>query len=287
MSSKNSVREAIVTLHRAGHTNSNIVDLLKKSKVTYKVVYNAVKRYKETGSTSDRPRSGRPRTACTSDRIKRVREKIRRNPARSIRKLAREENVGYASMWGIVRDHLEMTPYKKIRLHLLSAMTKAKRMERGRILLNRFKSGTQGPVLFTDEKLFTVQAIHNAQNDRILAKNSKDIPVEVRATFRRQKPASVMVWAGVMTDGKKTPLIFVPEGVKVNQVTYLEMLDKQVLPWLKNEYGDEVFTFMQDGAPAHTAKKVQDWCRKNFPDFWDKLMWPPSSPDLNVMDFAM
>ena len=28
--------------------------------------------------------------------------------------------------------------------------------------------------------------------------------------------------------------------------------------------------FMQDGAPAHTASRTQEWCRNNMPDFWAK-----------------
>ena len=28
--------------------------------------------------------------------------------------------------------------------------------------------------------------------------------------------------------------------------------------------------FMQVGAPTHTAKKTQDWCRDNLPSFWAK-----------------
>ena len=26
--------------------------------------------------------------------------------------------------------------------------------------------------------------------------------------------------------------------------------------------------FMQDGAPAHTAKLTQEWCEQNLPAFW-------------------
>ncbi|QQP54889.1 Uncharacterized protein FKW44_007874, partial [Caligus rogercresseyi] len=47
-------------------------------------------------------------------------------------------------------------------------------------------------VLWTDEKIFTVQATHNSQNDRILTWKKEDIPVELRTAFRRQKPPSVM-----------------------------------------------------------------------------------------------
>ena len=45
------------------------------------------------------------------------------------------------------------------------------------------------------------------------------------------------------------------------------------------------YIWQQDGAPAHTAKKVQDWCEANLPHFWSKDVWPPSSPDLNPLDF--
>ena len=44
---------------------------------------------------------------------------------------------------------------------------------------------------------------------------------------------------------------------------------------------------MQDGAQCHTAKVVQDYLATNWGSeaFWPKEMWPPSSPDLNPLDF--
>ena len=47
------------------------------------------------------------------------------------------------------------------------------------------------------------------------------------------------------------------------------------------------FLFQQDGAPAHTARVTQTWLSENIPDFIDKGEWPPSSPDLNPMDFSI
>ena len=40
-------------------------------------------------------------------------------------------------------------------------------------------------------------------------------------------------------------------------------------------------TFVQDGAPAHTAKATQQWCKRNLPNFIPKDEWPANSPDLN------
>ena len=95
---------------------------------------------------------------------------------------------------------------------LLSEFMKMKRKDTAEILLERLTDETQPPVLWTDETLFTVQAIQNPQNDRIYGRIKEEISVESRISFRRQKPASVMVRAGITQTGLKTPLIFIDMG---------------------------------------------------------------------------
>ena len=96
-----------------------------------------------------------------------------------------------------------------------------------------------------------------------------------------------MVWAGIMFSALKTPLVFVEDGVKINQHVYLKMLKEIVVPWINTLALKNNLTLQQDDATAHTAKNVQAWCKKNFTAFLSKKMWPPSSPDLNPMDFGI
>ena len=42
--------------------------------------------------------------------------------------------------------------------------------------------------------------------------------------------------------------------------------------------------FQQDGAPAHTSKRTQDWLTWNIPHFWAKGTWPANSPDLSPIE---
>ncbi|QQP36931.1 Uncharacterized protein FKW44_022178, partial [Caligus rogercresseyi] len=42
-----------------------------------------------------------------------------------------------------------------------------------------------------------------------------------------------------------------------------------------------------DSAPAHKAKLVQSWLKKNVPNFCDFNTWPPHSPDLNPCDYYL
>ena len=69
--------------------------------------------------------------------------------------------------------------------------------------------------------------------------------------------------------------------------TTYKVLRYNVLPWLKTNYPKGKYVWTQDGAPCHTAKKVQQFCKTNFADFWPAYFWPPSSPDLNPLDYAM
>ena len=285
MTSEQERRNLILAAFHAGKSATEITKIFKGT-VSRATVFKTIKDFKETGKTT-RKTHERQRPARSPAMVKRIREKVRRNPARSMAKMAMEEGVSIGTMWKVVRDDLALFPYKKQRRQLLSDATKAKRLVRGRKILKRLCSGTAPPVLWTDEKLFTVQAVHNNQNDRILAKSKEDIPVETRTAFRRQKPASVMVWAGVTTDGKKMPLHFIEEGVKVNQAVYLDMLSEVVVPWVEAEYGRSPLTFQQDSAPSHSANLVQTFCADMFSDFWPKELWPPSSPDLNVMDYSI
>ena len=250
-------------------------------------VYKAVKRFRETESCAPRIRSTPEKPIRTKELIKKVRERLRRNPSRSARKLAKDTSVSVSTMQRLLKDDLHVYPYKFTKRQLLSNATKKKRLDRAKVLIKRLVVGTRPQVLWTDEKLFTVQAIHNHQNDRIWIPNKDMVPVERCSLFRRQKPFSVMVWAGVTSTGLKTPLIFIDEGVKINQTIYRRMLEEKVIPWVQETVGEEGITLQQDGATSHTAKAVQHWCKTNFKGFWEKEVWPPSSPDLNPMDFGI
>ena len=55
--------------------------------------------------TRDHPRTGRPRTARTSKKIKAVPERIRRNPGRTIKEMAESLEISPYSMISIVKNN--------------------------------------------------------------------------------------------------------------------------------------------------------------------------------------
>ena len=68
---------------------------------------------------------------------------------------------------------------------------------------------------------------------------------------------------------------------------YIDDTLAPVLRDMKKNLKNEDFTIQQDGAPSQTSNKTQAWCKDNFLRFWSKELWPPSSPDPNLMDFSV
>ena len=204
---------------------------------------------------SDKPRSGRPRSVRTPALKNKVRCRISRNPRRSIRKMAREFSVNHETMRKLVVEDLGLKSFKRKKVHHLNPSIRTKRLVRSKALLQRFAPGAQDQILFSDEKIFTIEEAWNRQNDRILATSSTAIPENLKYIDRVQKPLSVMVWGGVSANAR-TNLIFVPQ-VKINSVTYQELiLEPEISVAGQNLFRNDTWIFQQDSAPAHASKST-------------------------------
>ena len=120
-------RLTIINLYNNGNTPREIIRI---TKIPQRTVYDAIKRYKELGTSLDRPRTGRPLTAITPDNINKVRCRISRNPERSMREMAKQLNISNFSMRKICHDILKLPSYKLRRCQYLSDKMKKDRFKK-------------------------------------------------------------------------------------------------------------------------------------------------------------
>jgi len=244
-------------------------------------------------SLEDAPRSGRPRSLRTPENVAAVSEAIEENPRQSIRKLAKKFSFPETSMRELIHQDLNMESRVIHNRPRLTEATRLRRLEKSKLLLNFLKSPvTTGFVrIFSDEKLFHVDAQLNRRNSRYLSDQPVD-EVDPRIRFNpvNKHPQKVMVLGVVGSDGQKCPIIFIDANEKINRQVYEGLLDTHVIPWAKATYPEGNFVFQQDGAPAHNATAIQAKLTEELggPDhFWRKEMWPPQSPDLNPLDYSV
>ena len=178
-------RDASIGLYRAGTPISKIIKQLIVPKST---VYLS----KEVQRTWQHQRLS---SSCrTKSNIKAVREIVRRDSKRSIRKMTLDLKMDPKSIRTSVKTFLKLSPLKPKKRQHLTVLQQRKKAERAGLLWNILKSGTQkGEIVFSDAKIFNVKAKLNPQKDRVLAQHSKDVPEDMLTVYRHQKSASVMV----------------------------------------------------------------------------------------------
>ena len=205
--------------------------------------------------------------------------RIAEDPTTPMRQMGRKLGVGHKKFRTAIYE--DFRSYVRSLKHPLTESMKERRLEMCKKVLGYIKRN--GSLVFSNEKIFTVDAVVNRRNDRYLAATR----AEVQGIYRTKHPAQIMVLGVVASDGKKMPPFFFKPAERVGADSYYKVLRYHVLPWLKTNFPEGNYVWTQDGAPCHTAKKVQDFCRNNFSDFWPKDFWPPSSPDLNTLVYAV
>ena len=229
----------------------------------------------------------RQNSARTPDLVAQVAQKINENANTTVRALARDAGAPETTMRRLVKQDLGMASYAVAKRQRLTPEGRRKRQDRSCALINRLKGPDAGKViLFQDEKYFTLAQYHNRRNSKVILRQG-DREDERRFIGVAQRPAGVMFFGVIASDGKIAPPIFVEPGLKINAPAYQDIIRRELKPWVDANYAPGTFVYQQDGAPAHTAASTQAFFDELGWDFWRKEEWPAHSPDLAPLDYAI
>ncbi|CAK9825624.1 Transposable element Tc3 transposase [Anthophora retusa] len=280
-------RNSVIAAYLAGKSVPSIVRELQHLSVNKMFAYRTINRYNDTGSVKKRYGGGRKKTATNTEMVRKVKKRIERNPKRSANKMAKELNVSRWSIQQILKNELLLKPYKIQKVHDLNATQMKLRLDKAQELKRLAASGEIPNIVFSDEKIFTIEQYVNKQNDRVWLHEKSYENLNTRFVTRRHSPAQVMVWAAVTADGR-SPLVFLEPGVKMNATYYREkVLEAALKPWADKHFGRRPWTFQQDSAPSHKARVNQEWLKNHVPHFISAQQWMSNSPDANPMDFSI
>uniref|UniRef100_A0A4Y0BF18 Tc1-like transposase DDE domain-containing protein n=1 Tax=Anopheles funestus TaxID=62324 RepID=A0A4Y0BF18_ANOFN len=278
-------RITCIMMIRAGRDNRDIMECVQCSLNTVKAIRN------EMGENSDddeavaarKPHSQRRDCVRTDAFLADLQARVMENPGIGIRPLARAMGVAPSTMKMALNDDLRYFSYKRRRGQLLTEKGRERRLGNAKTLLNLLKHPVEPGTLwfFSSEKNFCQDQKVNTQNNRWLAYCAADVPRVPQTKF----PQTVMVFSCVSSEGDVMPPHFFEQGLRQNADGYISMLDTFVKPWITRVANGRPYVFQQDSAPCHTASKTIKWLAANFNDFTGPNVWPPSSPDLNPMDY--
>lgn len=127
-------------------------------------------------------------------------------------------------------------------------------------------------ILFTDESCFPLIRRHNPAIARYWSKENKHIHVVGRTQYQQK----VNVWAGILGNRVIGPFFF---NGNLDAENYLNLLEHQVLPAIRDFPNYNQIWFMQDGCPAHNSRAAIAFLNLHFPERWigtnGIIRWPP------------
>ena len=75
-------------------------------------IYKIIRKFEETGSVKNAPKSGRPKTSRSDENISALQVLMEESPENSIRRTSSETGISKSSVHNIIRRDLELYPYK-------------------------------------------------------------------------------------------------------------------------------------------------------------------------------
>jgi transposase len=246
--------------------------------VSRQAVYGIIKRFKETGSHEDRPRSGHPSTL--TDRQKRAIVKAaRKEPSRTLNSLRNavspppsERTVSRVLAEANLYSYVARKGTRLTEDHMRNRLNFAKKFK-GKVDWHR--------VIFSDEVPFVLGRTYGR-------KFIRRQPGELGQVREESKTRATRMFWGAITPDTKSRLILVQGSM--DSENYREVLKQglfDVLKELETLFGTEegpTILFQQDNAPVHTAAATM----KFFEEKGIKVLgkWPANSPDLNPIEHA-
>ncbi|CAF4045863.1 unnamed protein product [Rotaria sordida] len=228
----------------AGEVARQFQQCYDRTPPTRKNILNRVRKFDETGSVEDEPRSGRPRSVGTDENKERVRAAFEESPATPLRIASLNLNLPKSSLQRMMKE-LGLKPYRPQLLHALNEGDPDRRCEFADIFLKLVAKDSSFPyqIVWTDEATFKLNGHVNRHNCVYYATENPHID----STQEINAPG-IIVWAEIWSGGLIGPFFF---RDTVTGRSYLEMLDEKIVPAIEYQMNLEEIFYMYDGAPAH------------------------------------
>jgi transposase len=257
---------------------------IKENAATFRIPYETArkiwKKYKDTGSVENRPRSGRPKT-ITPRMEHQIHEKALRNRRKPFTDIANEINPPISAK-SVARVMAKDGYHRRVgrKVPFLTVVQKCQREAWAKA--NSTQDWTR--VMWSDECYVHL----DDKNGQIyVTRRPEEVWDEecLVPTFK-QSNIRVMIW-GCVADGWKGPLVVLEypggKGGGMTAARYQEQVLEGHLVRVMKQLGRRRYglKFQQDGAPSHKAKSTHKW----FSDHDIPLFpHPSSSPDLSPIE---
>ena len=230
---------------------------------------------------------GRP-PKLTPDVLRRIREATRAEPTITIRQLARQFDLGTATIHKALRSVLKLCKCLCIlRPHDLNAVHRRKRLQASRQILGRMRRSPRwcSKVITADESWMHVYNLTRRQQSATWLESGEARHSKLRCEMSTKKVMLIAFWDTRSIVHRE----FVPDGRAINAQVYRSIL-RRMKESVRRRHRElwrnrhHQFWLQHDNAAPHHTRIMRCFC-----DLTDTkiISHPPYSPDLAPSDFFL
>ena len=250
-------------------------------------VYNWIDAFKAgKTSTEDAPRSGRPVTASTLEKVNQIRDLVKSDPRVTISELSDQTGISFGSVQTILSEELGLSKLTCRWIpKLLTQEQLFTRVEVSRLLLER--QTREGPgfldrIVAGDEAWF----FFHEPETKTMSKEWRPVgsppPLKPRETISAAKRMAIVFWdnIGILL------IDWVPHGATINSQYYITVLENLRESIKQNRRGKLTrgVLLLHDNARPHTSHETSAAIQRLG---FEVLQHPPYSPDLSPCDYYL
>lgn len=251
---------------------------------SHRSLFRYQKKLKNEGSLDDMRRSGRPRTAQTEENSFLVCQSAIEQTPTSTRRISKQLNISQSSVIRILKNN-NYHPYIPRKVHQIILPDNELRLKYCSELLKLFDDNSNlfDNIIWSDEAIFKLSGTENRTNSIYWSQSNPHV-----TSIQQFKQPGLMTWAAISSKGVIGPYFY---EESVNGQSYLQMLNEFVFPRIDQLPNNIRLYFMHDGAPAHfdqtVRRRLSERFRNQFIGRGAPIQYPPRSPDLTPMDYAI
>lgn len=270
-------RGRIIELHAQ---NKNNVEIANELGISHSGVAKYLKHWKQTGTISNKPRSGRPKSLAHEE-VREMLGALKSGVANNAADIMRTPSLRGKKKPSKQTVLLELHKAGATVRHKQSKPVTSKAQRKARLkFAGKWRNITVqewGKVVFSDEGAIPRFPKGNP--------NVVILPKDYPFTPRLQKNSAshgggqTKLWAVICPEGILAWQIY--EGDMTAQ-KYKGILKKNLIRRAEDYFEDENWTFQQDGDSAHTASSTIEYLETH--ENLTLMAWPSNSPDLNIIE---
>lgn len=261
----------------------NIVDAANAENIPPDTAYKILRKYRQTGTTSNLPRSGRPRIVTDREERHIIRDATNHR-RKTLQELSKDTTSNLSA--DTVQKVLDRHGYHRRLARKKPYLKQHHRDARNEWAKYRKDFGPEdfAYTIFSDECYVCL----DDKGDHVFVTRQADEEFHDNCLLAtvKQSPIRVMVW-GCIISGRKGPLLVLEypggRGGGMTAARYQEQVLDGALRGFYEEVKEErgCVDFQQDGAPSHTAKTTIAWFKKAGIPLAEH---PAQSPDINPIE---